>query len=154
MYLLTLSCLLLSHYGQQPPTSAPVMWLARKLISMLVPLKDTVLSCSAGLAAARNSAAGQQGWEVQQFAAAKQRRRLIKLLLNQVLQCLEAVVSSDAGWEGALGVQPGLLERLRQAQQQPVVVVAGAFSTLKSLVSLVQRPAFKVRSEGVMVMML
>jgi hypothetical protein len=124
------------------------MWLARKLISMPVPLRDTVLSCSAGLSAARISTCGQQhqqqGWEVQQYTAAKQRRRLVKLLLNQILQCLEAVLSSDPGWEGALGAQPGLLQKLRQAQQQPLVEVRGVFATLKSLVSLVQRPAFKV----------
>jgi hypothetical protein len=69
-----------------------------------------------------------------------------------------------------MGAQPGSLQQVRQAQQQPVVEVAGTVAGLKSqvsttglqevtgimevpsavvtlrpLLSLIQRPAFKVR---------
>jgi hypothetical protein len=71
---------------------------------------------------------------------------LVKLFLNQVLQCLRATLSSDVGWEGVLGAVPGSWQQVRQGQQQPVVEVAGAVATLMPLVSLVRRPAFKVRA--------
>jgi hypothetical protein len=150
--LLNLCTLLLSHYGDQLPASISLAQLAARLLSMLEDLRADSLCCFLGpwQPGGRHLGPNYQ-WQVHQYTAAKQRRRLIKLLLNSVLQCLGAVVGSEAGWEAVLGVLLGTLQQqLRQTQQQQGSVMEwpAAVVYLRPLLMLVQRPAFKVSLTG------
>jgi hypothetical protein len=150
MSLLQLSCLLLQHSGNSPSSSAygPISQLA-KTVLQAVKLLGTALFNWPALpiqSAPGGSQVDQGSWQERQHAAASERRKHVKLLLNDVLRCMEAVMSSDIGWEAIMGVRLGSLQKLRQGgQQEPRMEVPGAAAILQYLLLLVQRPAFKVR---------
>jgi hypothetical protein len=152
MSLLELSRLLLQHCGDSPPDRAryPISQLAKGMLQSLKPLGTALLDWPAlpnppSSHAAHGVAQPAPGWQEQQYAAAKERRWHAKHLLNTVLSCIETVMSSDAGWEGIMGVSLGSLDTLRSGKEDPTMEVPNAVRKLQYLLSLVQRPELKVR---------
>jgi hypothetical protein len=150
MSLLQMSCLLLQHSGNSPSSSAygPISQLARTVLQAAKFLGTALFNWPALpiQSAPGGSQVDQGSWQERQYAVTRERRKHVKLLLNDVLRCMEAVMSSDIGWEAIMGVRLGSLQKLRQGgQQEPRMEVQAAPAILQYLLLLVQRPSFKVR---------
>jgi hypothetical protein len=160
--LLGLTNLLLMHYGPSPTASVPLQELASALLSLLpttvlsgcaLPAKPEIQATSQQPPGSTTAAAGGIGvqavhhWQVQQYTAAKQRRRVIKLLVNDALSCLEVLMDSDAGWK-AVSEVPNAQGRPTKAAAKPPTVhhldTASQIYRLTALVTLVNRPTFQV----------
>jgi hypothetical protein len=109
------------------------------------PLKRSTAGASSKTVA---GGTGAPSWQVQQYTAAKQRHRLMKLLLNDVLNCLELLMGSDAGWRAVVELPTDTLAELKYARQQRSLELTKNVNRLGALIMLLQRPTFKA-STGV-----
>jgi hypothetical protein len=72
----------------------------------------------------------------------------MKLLLNDVLNCLELLMGSDAGWRAVVELPTDTLAELKYARQQRSLELTKNVNRLGALIMLLQRPTFKA-STGV-----